>query len=208
LSRVVAGDRRSGDSGRPLSTSHDDLLPRCRRGDEGAWHELVTLYSRKVFGLAYRFTGRSDEAEDLTQEIFIKVYKTLDRYRESDGPFQGWLMAVARNHAIDHYRRRKQERLRRTEDPEVLETAPSREEHPVAGLERQERARLVHRGLRALPEDLRLPLILCDLQGRPYDEIAETLELPLGTVKSRINRARLELAKRLRGRRSELVGDS
>jgi RNA polymerase sigma-70 factor (ECF subfamily) len=190
-----------------LSTSHDDLLPRCRRGDESAWHELVTLYSRKVFGLAYRFTGRADEAEDLTQEIFIKVYKTLDRYRAADGPFPGWLMAVARNHAIDHYRRRKQERLRRTDDPEVLEKARSHEEHPGVGLERQERARLVHRGLRALPEDLRLPLILCDLQGRPYDEIAATLGLPLGTVKSRINRARLELAKRLRGRRSELVGD-
>jgi RNA polymerase sigma-70 factor (ECF subfamily) len=189
-----------------LTTSDDDLLPRCRRGDEGAWHELVTLHGRKVFGLAYRFTGRADEAEDLTQEIFIKVYKTLDRYREAEGPFQGWLMAVARNHAIDHYRRRKQERLRRTEDPEILEKAHSKEEHPAAGLEREERARLVHRGLRALPEELRLPLILCDLQGRAYDEIAATLELPLGTVKSRINRARLELAKRLRRRRSELVG--
>ncbi len=188
-----------------MNTSVNDLLPRCRRGDEGAWRELVHLHTRKIFGLAYRFTGRVDEAEDLTQEIFIKVYRTLDRYREADGPFPGWLMAVARNHAIDHYRRRKQERLRRTEDPEILETAPAHEEHPVAGLERQERARLVHRGLRALPSDLRLPLILCDLQGLPYDEIASTLQLPLGTVKSRINRARLELAKRLQGRRRELV---
>jgi RNA polymerase sigma-70 factor (ECF subfamily) len=76
----------------------------------------------------------------------------------------------------------------------------------VVGLERQERARLVHRGLRALPSDLRLPLILRDLQGLPYDEIASTLQLPLGTVKSRINRARVELARRLKGRRQELVG--
>lgn len=191
-----------------MSTSHDDLLPRCRSGDEGAWHELVSQHTRRVFGLAYRFTGRVDEAEDLTQEIFIKVYRTLDRYREADGPFTGWLMTVARNHAIDHYRRRKQELLRRTEDPQILETAPAREEHPIAGLERQERARVVHRGLRALPPELRLPLILCDLQGLPYDEIASTLEVPLGTVKSRINRARLELAKRLKGRRGELVGSS
>jgi RNA polymerase sigma-70 factor (ECF subfamily) len=189
-----------------LSTSANELLLRCRRGDEVAWRELVHLHSRKIFGLAYRFTGRVDEAEDLTQEIFIKVYRTLDRYREADGPFPAWLMAVARNHAIDHYRRRKQERLRRAEDPEILETAPSRDEHPVVGLERQERARLVHRGLRALPSDLRLPLILRDLQGLPYDEIASTLELPLGTVKSRINRARVELAKRLKRRRQELVG--
>ena len=203
----ISGRRPSaGDSEPHLSTTVDDLLPRCRSGDEGAWHELVTLHNRRVFGLAYRFAGRVDEAEDLTQEIFIKVYKTLDRYREAEGPFPGWLMAVARNHAIDHYRRRKQELLRRTEDPEILETAPAREEHPVVGLERQERARLVHRGLRALPSDLRLPLILCDLQGLPYDEIATTLKVPLGTVKSRINRARLELAKRLKGRRSDLVG--
>jgi RNA polymerase sigma-70 factor (ECF subfamily) len=146
-----------------------------------------------------------DEAEDLTQEIFVKVYQTLDRYREADGPFQGWLMAVARNHAIDHYRRHKQERLRHQEDPQVLESLPARAEHPLAGLEREERARLVHRGLRALPPDLRLPLILCDLQGLPYEEIAATLEIPLGTVKSRINRGRLELARRLLGRRRELA---
>ena len=189
-----------------MTTTDADLLSRCRTGDEGAWHELVGLYTRKVFGLAYRFTGRVDEAEDLTQEVFVKVYQTLGRYRESDGPFGGWLMAVARNHAIDHYRRGRQERARRTEDPIVLETAPAREEHPIAGLEREERARLVHRGLRALPPELRLPLILCDLQGLSYDEIARSLEVPLGTVKSRINRARLELAKRLLGRRHELAG--
>jgi len=168
----------------------------------------VARHTRKVFGLAYRFTGRVDEAEDLTQEVFIKVYQTLDRYRESDGPFGGWLMAVARNHAIDHYRRGRQERLRRSDDPAALETMPAREEHPIRGLEREERARLVHRGLRALPADLRLPLILCDLQGLPYEEIAAELQIPLGTVKSRINRARLELAKRLLARRRDLREDT
>jgi RNA polymerase sigma-70 factor, ECF subfamily len=166
----------------------------------------VALHTRKVFGLAYRFTGRVDEAEDLTQEVFVKVYQMLGRYRESDGAFGGWLAAVARNHAIDHYRRRKQERLRRAEDVEVLERTPANEEHPIEGLAREERARLVHRGLRALPAELRLPLILCDLQGLSYDTISAELSLPLGTVKSRINRARIELAKRLAGRQRELVG--
>jgi RNA polymerase sigma-70 factor (ECF subfamily) len=191
-----------------LDTTDAQLLPACRRGDEAAWQTLVARHTRKVFGLAYRFTGRSEEAEDLTQEVFVKVYQTLHRYREADGPFGAWLMAVARNHAIDHYRRGKQERLRRAEDPVVLETAPSREEHPVEGLERERRARLVHQGLRALPQDLRAPLVLCDLQGLPYEEIARSLGLPLGTVKSRINRARLELAKRLLRRRAELVDGS
>ena len=190
-----------------MSTSDDELLPRCRAGDELAWRELVSAHTRRVFGLAYRFTGRVDEAEDLTQEVFVKVYRTLDRYRETDGPFGAWLMAVARNHAIDHYRRRKQEMLRRVEDPAILDQMPARHEHPIAGLEREERVRLVHTGLRALPPDLRLPLILFDLQGLPYDEIARTLEVPLGTVKSRINRARLELAKRLLRRRRDLVGE-
>ena len=189
-----------------MTTTDAELVPRCRVGDESAWRELVGRHTRRVFGLAYRFTGRVDEAEDLTQEVFVKVYQTLGRYRESDGPFGGWLMAVARNHAIDRYRRRKQERLRRADDPRALETMPSRDEHPIVGLEREERTRLVHRGLRGLPPDLRLPLILCDLQGRPYEEIATELGIPLGTVKSRINRARLELAKRLLGRRRELDG--
>jgi len=205
----VAADDGTGTPGPtrdPLSTTDADLLPRCREGDEAAWRELVARHTRRVFGLAYRFTGRVDEAEDLTQEVFVKVYQTLGRYRESDGPFGGWLMAVARNHAIDQYRRHKQERLRRSDDPVALETMPSRDEHPIAGLEREERSRLVHRGLRALPPDLRLPLILCDLQGRPYEEIASELGIPLGTVKSRINRARLELAKRLLGRHRELAG--
>jgi RNA polymerase sigma-70 factor (ECF subfamily) len=188
-----------------LNTTDADLLPGCRGGDEAAWRALVERYTRKVFGLAYRFTGRADEAEDLTQEVFVKVYQTLERYREADGPFGAWLMTVARNHAIDHYRRGRQERLRRSEDPLVLEMAPADEEHPIAGLERDERSRLVHAGLRALPPDLRTPLVLCDLQGLSYDQIASALKVPLGTVKSRINRARLELAKRLQRRRSELT---
>jgi len=186
-------------------SDHDDLLPRCRRGDEGAWRELVLRHTRRVFALAYRFTGRVDEAEDLTQEIFIKVYQTLERYREGDGAFGAWLMTVSRNHAIDHYRRRRQDALKKADDPEVLDRMASGEEGQLVSLEREERVRLVHRGLRALPEDLRIPLILCDLQGLPYEEIAATLEVPLGTVKSRINRGRIELAKRLIGRKAEFA---
>lgn len=202
---MVAAEERPGHRD-PLTTTDADLLPRCRAGDEAAWKDLVARHTRKVFGLAYRFTGRVDEAEDLTQEVFVKVYQTLGRYREADGAFGAWLMAVARNHAIDHYRRRRLERAVRAEDPVVLEAMPSREEHPVAELEREERVRLVHSGLRALPPDLRLPLILCDLQGMPYEEVASALAIPLGTVKSRINRARIELAKRLVRRHAGLAG--
>ena len=118
-----------------MNITDADLVPRCRAGDEAAWRELVARHTRKVFGLAYRFTSRVDEAEDLTQEVFVKVYQTLGRYREGDGPFGGWLMAVARNHVIDHYRRGRQERLRRVTDPAIVESMPARQ---VAGWKKLE----------------------------------------------------------------------
>jgi len=167
----------------------------------------VACHTRRVFALAYRFCGRVDEAEDLTQEIFVRVYQGLPRYHESEGAFPAWLMRVARNHSIDHYRRRKAERQHRAAAPEPLEDVPSGDDDPERSLERGERVRLVQRALRSLPVELREALILCDLQGEPYEEIAAALRIPLGTVKSRINRGRLELARRLLGaRRSEVKG--
>jgi RNA polymerase sigma-70 factor (ECF subfamily) len=188
-----------------LDQSDGDLLRRCRKGDQDAWRALVERHSRRVFGIAYRFTGRVDEAEDLTQEVFVKVYQALEQFAESEGQFAGWLAVVARNQCIDHYRRRREERQRDVGDPERLAEAASRSESPFRSLEREERAGLVHRALRALPRELREPLVLFDLEGVPYRDIATTLGLPLGTVKSRINRARIELAKRLLGRKGEIA---
>ena len=180
-----------------MSDIAPDLLKRCRDGDQAAWRDLVSEHGRRVFNLAYRFVGRVDEAEDVTQEIFIKVYRSLDRFRESDGSFGAWLMTVARNHAIDHYRRRRDDRLRLADDPAVLDAVPSRDEGPLQGLEREERAQLVHRGLRSLPPALRETLLLCDLEGLSHEDAASSLGIPVGTVKSRLNRGRLELARRL-----------
>ena len=188
-----------------LTDSDSDLLQRCRAGDEVAWRDLVARHTRRVFNLAYRFVGRVDEAEDLTQEVFIKVYQSLDRYRQGEGKFTTWLTTVARNQVIDSYRRRREEKRRRADDPEILDVMASPEAGPLSDLERDERVEFVRRGLRALPADLREPLILCDLQGLPYEEAASILQVPLGTVKSRINRGRLELARRLLGRRQEYV---
>jgi RNA polymerase sigma-70 factor (ECF subfamily) len=168
--------------------------------------ELVARHTRRVFNVAYRFVGRVDEAEDLTQEIFIKVYQSLERYRPEQGRFETWLATVARNHAIDHYRRRREERMRQVDEAAGLEAVPSPLEGPLASLERQERIAAVHRGLRALPVELRQPILLCDLQGMAYEEAAQVLGIPLGTVKSRINRGRIELARRLLARRGELQG--
>jgi len=180
-----------------LSDIDPDLLRRCREGDQAAWRDLVSEHGRKVFNLAYRFVGRVDEAEDVTQEVFVKVYRSLDRFRPSDGSFPAWLMTVARHHAIDRYRRRRDERLHVAGDPAALAAVPSQDEGPLKSLEREERQHLVHRGLRALPPTLREPLILCDLEGLSREEAAASLDVPVGTVKSRLNRGRLELAKRL-----------
>jgi RNA polymerase sigma-70 factor, ECF subfamily len=190
-----------------LTDDEAGLVDRCRRGDESAWRDLVARHTRRVFGIAYRFVGRVDEAEDLTQDIFVKVFQSLDRYRESDGAFSMWLGTVARNHAIDNYRRRREERARKVEDPAVLDAVPAGEESALRSLERADVARLVHRGLRALPRDLREPLILCDLQGLSYEDAAASLQVPLGTVKSRINRGRIELARRLMSARRQLEGE-
>jgi RNA polymerase sigma-70 factor (ECF subfamily) len=159
-----------------------------------------------VFGLAYRFVGRVDEAEDLTQDIFVKVYQNLDRYQSGQGAFSTWLTAVARNLSIDHHRKRREERWRRIEGEGLVENLRSPDEGPQMGLEREERETLVRSGLKALPQDLREPIILCDLQGLPYEEAATVLGVPLGTVKSRLNRGRLELARRLLARREAQQG--
>jgi RNA polymerase sigma-70 factor (ECF subfamily) len=191
-----------------LSDNEGDVVARCRQGDETAWRELVGRHTRRVFGIAYRFVGRVDEAEDLTQDIFVKVFQSLDRYRESDGAFSTWVGTVARNHAIDDYRRRREERARRIDDPAVMDRVPAGEESVLRSLEREDQKQLVHRGLRALPADLREALVLCDLQGLSYDEVATALQIPLGTVKSRINRGRLELARRLLSARRRMEGGS
>jgi RNA polymerase sigma-70 factor (ECF subfamily) len=191
-----------------LTESDSELLQRCRQGDEAAWRDLVARHTRRVFSLAYRFVGRVDEAEDLTQDIFVKVYQNLDRYHSGQGAFSTWLTAVARNLSIDNHRKRREERMRRIDGEGLVENLRSPDEGPQKRLEREERVTLVRSGLKALPQELREPIILCDLQGLPYEEVATILGVPLGTVKSRLNRGRLELARRLLARRHAQVRPS
>jgi RNA polymerase sigma-70 factor (ECF subfamily) len=180
-----------------LSDSDKDLLLRCRRGDEAAWKALVARHTGRVFGLAYRFTGRVDEAEDLTQDIFVKVFQNLSRFDGEEAVFPAWLLTLARHSAIDHLRRGRMER--QALPPEALDTVPSKAEGPERVFEKAERAGLVRRGLRSLPHELREALILRDLEGLSYEEAAKAAHVPVGTLKSRVNRGRLELARRLVG---------
>jgi RNA polymerase sigma-70 factor, ECF subfamily len=173
------------------------LIDRCLEGDEGAWEQVVARFKRKVFHIAYKFTGRHDAAEDLTQEVFLKVFRSLDKFHR-DADFSTWLSSVARNYCIDNYRASKREKEVVVEDLVAFDLAPaSAGSNPHRTLEDRDRRSFLRRGLESLPEKLREAVVLRDLQGLSYQEMAEQLQLPEGTVKSRINRGREELTRLL-----------
>jgi RNA polymerase sigma-70 factor (ECF subfamily) len=179
-----------------VSPSDAELIERCLRKDNAAWEMVVDRFRRKVFHVAYKFTGKHDEAEDLTQEIFLKVFRSLDKFHR-DADFGTWLSSVARNYCIDRYRASRREREVLVEDALAYDLAPASFGNPYRALEDQDRRSLVRRGLEQLPGKLREAVILRDLQGLSYQEMALRLALPEGTVKSRINRGREELARLL-----------
>ena len=159
---------------------------------------MVRQYWRKVFNVAYKFVGRHDEAEDLAQDIFLKLFRSLATF-DRRANFQTWLVSVSRNLCIDHYRsvRKERETIDRAVNPNDLSPV-SREVSPHTALERTDLAQHLRRALRDLPATLRTAVVMRDLQEMSYQEIADQLGLPEGTVKSRINRGRHELARQLR----------
>jgi RNA polymerase sigma factor (sigma-70 family) len=173
------------------------LIRRCLRGDEAAWETIVRHYWRKVFNVAYKFVGKHDEAEDLTQEIFLKIFKSLDTF-DRRANFQTWLISVSRNLCIDHYRSVRKERETIDRDVDASELTPiSKEVGAVALLEQQDRVALLRQALAELPDALKTAVLMRDIQEMSYQEIARKLRLPEGTVKSRINRGRTELARQV-----------
>jgi RNA polymerase sigma-70 factor, ECF subfamily len=187
--------------GRNLIDSLDhSLVSRCLNGDEAAWEELVRQHTRQVYGLCFRFTNSTQEAQDLTQEVFLRVFKTIKSFRSTEGSFGTWLARVTRNLLIDHYRRTRQQRVTDSIEDQlpVLEqvgsTGTLRPDQALAGREASE---ILQTTLQKLSPDLREAVILRDLQEMEYREIAEVLDIPEGTVKSRINRGRTELARLL-----------
>ncbi len=176
------------------------LIERCLRGEQGAWEELVKTHTRRVYSICYRFTNRDNEAQDLTQEVFLRVFKTLGSFRSGEGSFVVWLSRLTRNLLVDHYRRTKHERVTDSIGDKlgILEekTAQhSRTDGLVAGREAGE---LLQAALQRLSPELREAVILRDLEELEYREIARVLNVPEGTVKSRLNRGRAELARVLR----------
>ena len=182
-----------------------NIVARCLSGDETAWEQFVRLHTRQVYALCYRFTGSGAEAQDLTQEVFLRVFRTLKSFRSAEGSLGTWLSRLTRNLLIDHYRRSRQDRVTDPIEerlPIIEEAGPvKRPDQVLAGRETSE---VLQAALQKLSPDLREAVILRDLQEMEYREIAQVLEIPEGTVKSRINRGRAELGRLLRNRKLAL----
>lgn len=171
----------------------EEVIQECLKGEEGAWQRLVDTYSKKIFNMAYQFVGSYEEAEDLTQDIFLKLYHALPQYDRSKN-FSAWLFALAKNHLIDAYRKTKWEKANRDPFDEHLASSDA-SASPEATLIQEAIRKAVWNGLNRLAPETRMAVILRDIQGKSYEEVAKIMSIPIGTVKSRINRARLELAR-------------
>ena len=176
------------------------LVGRCLSGDEGAWESLVKLHTRRVYAICYRFTNNDGAAQDLTQDVFLRIFKTLKSFRSGEGSFTVWLTRLTRNLLIDHYRRTKLERASDSIEDQLTmleerSIGSGRADGLLAGREASE---ILQAGLQRLSPELRETVILRDLEELEYKEIADVLGVPEGTVKSRLNRGRAELARVLR----------
>lgn len=176
------------------------LVERCLSGEQGAWEDMVRMYTKRVYAICYRFTGRDNEAQDLTQDVFLRVFKTLGSFRAGEGSFVVWLTRLTRNLLVDHYRRTKRDRAT---DPledklAVLEEKTAQSARADGMLAGREAGELIQGALQKLSPELREAVILRDLQEMEYREIARVLNVPEGTVKSRLNRGRAELARVLK----------
>ncbi len=190
---------------KPPRTPDLETVLQAQRGDASAWERLVRSHCGKVYRLCHRLSRSSDRAEDLTQEAFIRAFENLHRFDPTLASFTAWLTKLAHNLVIDDYRRQRShptclfaDQQREGTEDVVFETPDTRHPSPLEEIERKERLALLNEALRQLPCDLREAVVLRDIQELSYQEIADILEVPDGTVKSRINRGRIELAKCVR----------
>ncbi|HLN64635.1 MAG TPA: sigma-70 family RNA polymerase sigma factor [Symbiobacteriaceae bacterium] len=181
-----------------MSKSLDELLvERAKRGDAEAFEQLASQYYRKVYNIAYRVIGNPEDASDVAQEAFERAYLSLPEFR-GDSSFQTWLLRITNNACLDELRRRKRRKVTSLDEPMSVEDGEmdrqlaiaDEADGPEQALERLEVQRVVQESINALDEEYRVVVVMRDIQGYSYNEIAETLGINLGTVKSRLNRAR------------------
>ncbi len=202
----LANPDKPGLAGSP-DTLDSELVSQCQNGDPAAFEQLVGRYQDRVFNLVYRLAGHYQEAQDITQDVFLRALEHIGSFRQQAQVYT-WLFRIAVNLAIS--RRRRHQRLRfvpleaaaggQDNDGEATAGDPQnpRQQRPEELAEQDERQRQVARAVAELDEEFRSVLVLKDIEGLDYQEIADVLELPLGTVKSRLHRARSELRARLR----------
>ena len=196
-----------------LPQDNSGLLQRCMDGDSGAWAEMVRTHQKRVYGLCYRFTGNAADAEDLTQDVFLKIYSNLGSFDAARGSLPVWISTMTRNLLVDNFRRTRNQRATGSLDDgwdqaeelkpadRLMATGPSPHEFAA----RKELATMVQGALAKVSVELREAVILRDLQDLDYKEIAQVLAIPEGTVKSRISRGRAELARLLERNKREVV---
>jgi len=200
MAGISPGSARVGDARKTFLDADNRIIERCLAGEEAAWEDLVRVHTRWVYGICYRFTGADHKAQDLTQEVFLRVFRSLKNFRSGEGSFSVWLGRLTRNLLIDDYRKNKSERATdsledRLANIENTTAMSARTDGLLAGREASE---VLQGALQKLSPELRETVILRDLQELEYREIAEVLQIPEGTVKSRLNRGRAELARILR----------
>lgn len=178
------------------------LIERSKEGDRRAFDALVRMHEKRVYNLAYRLSGNYDEAGDITVEAFLRVYQAIINFR-GDANFSTWLYRIVTNVYLD---RRKRQKNRQTlsleeyvelEESQVTRQIEDPSPGPEALVEAQQRQELLQKAIESLPEYQRAMIVLYHVDGLSYEEIAEVLSLPIGTVKSRLNRARLALREKL-----------
>lgn len=181
-------------------TPSPDLLlaRRAAAGHTDAWERIVELYGERIYNVVLHFAATPEDAEDLTQDVFLKLYRNLRRYR-GDVPFVAWTLRLSRNLCIDRWRSRRTERAHTVVSDEVLRWLPA-DDDPEAEAQRRRRLEAVYAALDEMDEEHAESVLLKDLQGWSLGEVAVFHEVPVGTVKSRLHRARRELAERVEAR--------
>ncbi|HET6169544.1 MAG TPA: sigma-70 family RNA polymerase sigma factor [Terracidiphilus sp.] len=210
---VASGARAVREEVRPLEIDWSQVVRRCMDGDSGAWAELVRTHHRRVYGLCYRFTGNPADAEDLTQDVFLKIYSNLASFDMGRGSLQVWITTMTRNLLVDNFRRTRNQRATSsldegwdvTDELRPVDRLESASLSPHEHAAKKELAKMVQDALARVSVELREAVILRDLQDLDYKEIAQVLGIPEGTVKSRISRGRAELARLLERTKREVM---
>jgi RNA polymerase sigma-70 factor (ECF subfamily) len=193
--------------------SEADVIKRAQRGDPLAWEQLVRQHARRIYTLCYRFVGQADQAEKLTEDVFLWVFGNLNTHRPEMGSFLTWVVCITRNLLIDHYRKNKDEsvtplfdEMGNLAEQGFLKATPAEPPRPQSEMVLKAREALLYRALQLLSPELREAVILRDLEAFDAEEIGAMLKIPEVTVKSRINRGRVDLAKFLKRHRTHSEG--